>query len=104
MVNDDETAKMCLGDMDPRAVAAARQISPDRPGTAVVLGADSRWHLERSVHVSEEEAEAAAEQYAHLAPSWALLTGGPAIEVVDISELERAVEEFTEPDLEDLPV
>ncbi len=36
MVNDDETAKMCLGDMDRRAVAAARQIPPNRPGTAVV--------------------------------------------------------------------
>ncbi|WP_346434182.1 FtsK/SpoIIIE domain-containing protein [Nonomuraea composti] len=104
MVNDDETAKMCLGDMDSRAVVAARQISPDRPGTAVVLGADSRWHLERSVHVTEEEAEAAAEEHAGLAPSWALLTGGPAIEVADAAELEQAVEEFTEPDFEDLPV
>jgi S-DNA-T family DNA segregation ATPase FtsK/SpoIIIE len=105
MVNDDETAKMCLGDMDRRAVAAARQISPDRPGTAVVIGSDSRWHHARSVHVLEEEAEAAAEQFADLAPSWALLTGGPALPMVGMGELDAAeVEEFTEPDLEDVPV
>ncbi|GAA3247943.1 FtsK/SpoIIIE domain-containing protein [Nonomuraea helvata] len=102
MVNDDETAKMCLGDMDRRAVAAARQIEPNRPGTAVVMGSDSRWHLARSVHVLEEEAEAAAGRYADLAPSWSLLTGGPAIDVGELDESE--VEEFTEPDLEDLPV
>ncbi|MDP4507011.1 FtsK/SpoIIIE domain-containing protein [Nonomuraea turcica] len=105
MVNDDETAKMCLGDMDRRAVAAARQISPDRPGTAVVIGSDSRWHHARSVHVVEEEAEAAAERYADLTPSWALLTGGPAIDVGDPGELaEEELAEFSEPDLEDLPV
>ncbi|MEV4017668.1 FtsK/SpoIIIE domain-containing protein [Nonomuraea angiospora] len=102
MVNDDETAKMCLGDMDRRAVAAAREIEADRPGTAVVMGSDSRWHLARSVHVLEEEAEAAAEQYADLAPSWSLLTDGPAIDIGELDESE--IEEFTEPDLEDLPV
>ncbi|GAA3559721.1 FtsK/SpoIIIE domain-containing protein [Nonomuraea rosea] len=105
MVNDDETAKMCLGDMDRRAVAAARQISSDRPGTAVVIGSDSRWHHARSVHVLEEQAETAAEQFAELAPSWALLTGGPALPLAGAGELDAAeVEEFTEPDLEDVPV
>ncbi|MEU8360441.1 FtsK/SpoIIIE domain-containing protein [Nonomuraea sp. NPDC048882] len=105
MVNDDETAKMCLGDMDRRAVAAARQIPASRPGTAVVMGADSRWHHARSVHVREEDAEAAAEQYAHMTPSWSVLTGGPALAVAGGGELDAAdVEEFAEPDLEDLPV
>jgi S-DNA-T family DNA segregation ATPase FtsK/SpoIIIE len=95
MVNDDETAKMCLGDMDRRAVAAARQISSDRPGTAVVIGSDSRWHHARSVHVLEEEAEAAAERYADLTPSWSLLTDGPVIDIDD-SELD----DYADPDMD----
>ncbi|WP_379518469.1 FtsK/SpoIIIE domain-containing protein [Nonomuraea insulae] len=105
MVNDDETAKMCLGDMDRHAVAAARQIPPDRPGTAVVIGSDSRWHRARSAHVLEEEAEAAAEAYAHRAPSWQSLTAPFAGDAEQAAELDESeIEEFTEPDLEDLPV
>lgn len=100
MVNDDETAKMCLGDMDARALASARLISPERPGTAIVMGSDRGWHRMRSALVLEEHAEVCARQYAELTPSWARLTAGaaPAAEL-DAAELE----EFTEPDLEDLP-
>ncbi|WP_063842937.1 FtsK/SpoIIIE domain-containing protein [Sphaerimonospora mesophila] len=100
MVNDEETAKMALGDMDPGALNAARQISPNRPGTAVVVGAEGRWRRMRSVHVSEEQAEAAAATFADLAPSWADLTRGTAaIGDLDVVELE----EFTAPDLDDIP-
>lgn len=74
-VNDEETAKMALGDMDPAAVAAARQIPASMPGTAIVIGADGRWHRMRSVYVSEEEAEAVTAMWAHLTPSWEDLTG-----------------------------
>ncbi len=57
------------------------------------------------MHVREEDAEAAAEQYAHMTPSWSVLTGGPALAVAGGGELDAAdVEEFAEPDLEDLPV
>ncbi|GAA1516678.1 FtsK/SpoIIIE domain-containing protein [Sphaerisporangium rubeum] len=101
MVNDDETAKMALGDMDPGAVVAAREISPAMPGTAVVIGSEGRWHRMRSAHVLEEQAEAAAAEYAHLAPSWAELTRG-AVASDDLDPDE--VDEFTAPDLEDLPV
>ena len=101
MVNDDETAKMALGDMDAGALAAARRISSAMPGTAVVAGTEGRWHRMRSVHVSEEQAEAAAATYAHLAPRWADLTHGVAasadVDAVDLGE-------FTVPDLDDLPV
>ncbi|WP_226874293.1 FtsK/SpoIIIE domain-containing protein [Microbispora sitophila] len=101
MVNDEETAKMALGDMDPGALVAARQISPNKPGTAIVIGSEGRWHRMRSVHVTEEQAEAAAAAHAHLTPTWAQLTrGAAATSDLDPSE----VEEFTEPDLEDLPV
>jgi DNA segregation ATPase FtsK/SpoIIIE, S-DNA-T family len=101
MVNDEETAKMALGDMDPGALVAARQISPAMPGTAVVIGSEGRWHRMRSVHVTEEQAETAAAEYAHLAPSWAELTRGVAA-AGDVGEDE--MDEFTVPDLEDLPV
>ncbi|GII65636.1 conjugal transfer protein TraS [Sphaerisporangium krabiense] len=101
MVNDDETAKMALGDMDAGALVAARQISPAMPGTAIVIGSEGRWHRMRSVHVTEEQAEAAAAEYAHLTPSWADLTrGAGSAGDVDDSEMD----EFTIPDLEDLPV
>lgn len=77
-VNDPETANMTLGDMDPAALDAARAIPADTPGVAIVAGQDGSWHRARSVEVTEEQAEAAARQYAHLTPSWAELTAtGP---------------------------
>jgi DNA segregation ATPase FtsK/SpoIIIE, S-DNA-T family len=71
------------------------------PGTAVVIGSEGRWHRMRSVHVTEEQAETAAAEYAHLAPTWAELTRGVAA-AGDVGEDE--MDEFTVPDLEDLPV
>jgi S-DNA-T family DNA segregation ATPase FtsK/SpoIIIE len=73
-VNDPETANMTLGDMDPAALDAARAIPSDTPGVAIVAGQDGHWYRVRSVEVTEEEAEAAACQYASLTPSWAALT------------------------------
>ena len=69
-VNDPETATMTLGDMDPAAQEAARQIPAETPGVAVVAGQDGSWHRARSVYVSEEEAEDAARRFAYLAPRW----------------------------------
>ncbi|WP_308441926.1 FtsK/SpoIIIE domain-containing protein [Planotetraspora phitsanulokensis] len=86
MVNDEETAKMALGDMDPAALVAARQISPAMPGTAVVIGSEGRWHRSRSVHVTEEQAEAAAATHAHLAPAWADLTATASPVTGDLDE------------------
>lgn len=72
-VNDPETANMTLGDLDPAALDAARAIPADTPGVAIVAGQDGTWHRARSVLVTEDEAEQAAQTYAHLAPAWAAL-------------------------------
>jgi len=77
-VNDPEPANMTLGDMDPAALDAARGIAAETPGVAVIAGQDGSWHRARSVYVSEEEAEAAARRFAHLTPTWSVLTSGPA--------------------------
>ena len=77
-VNDPETANMTLGDMDPAALDAARQIPAETPGVAIIAGQDGSWHRARSVYVSEEDAENAARRYAHLAPRWSELTTAPA--------------------------
>lgn len=76
-VNDPETANMALGDLDPAALDVARAIAAETPGVAVVAGQDGTWHRARAVHVSEEEAEQAARDFAALAPSWDDLIGRP---------------------------
>ncbi|MER6511803.1 FtsK/SpoIIIE domain-containing protein [Nonomuraea sp. NPDC001636] len=92
-VNDPETATMTLGDTDPAALNAARQIPANMPGTAIVVGEDGRWYRARSVYVSEEVAEAAAQAHADLAPNWAdLLTAADALTVTD-AELEALARE-----------
>lgn len=70
-VNDPETARMTLGDLDPDALVAARSIPPGLPGVAVVTGSDGRWYRARSGYVSTAVAEQVATAYAHLTPSWA---------------------------------
>ncbi|WP_242614310.1 FtsK/SpoIIIE domain-containing protein [Actinomadura roseirufa] len=74
-VNDPETANMALGDLDPAALEVARAIAPETPGVAVVAGQDGTWHRARAEYVSESEAEQAARDFSHLAPSWADLIG-----------------------------
>jgi DNA segregation ATPase FtsK/SpoIIIE-like protein len=77
-VNDPETANMTLGDMAPAALDAARAIPAETPGVAIVAGQDGHWYRVRSVEVTEEQAEAAARQFANITPSWAALTAtGP---------------------------
>ncbi|MFE3452338.1 FtsK/SpoIIIE domain-containing protein [Nonomuraea sp. NPDC059194] len=95
-VNDPETATMTLGDTDPAALDAARQIAANMPGTAIVVGEDGRWYRARSVYVAEEAAESAALAHAHLAPKWADLLTGPADITVTDAELEELARE-TEP-------
>ncbi len=92
-VNDPETATMTLGDTDPAALDAARQIPANMPGTAVVVADDGRWYRARSVYVSEEVAEAAATTHAELTPAWAdLLTGTDTVTVTD-ADLEALARE-----------
>ncbi|MGW2151519.1 hypothetical protein ACWCOT_44960 [Nonomuraea bangladeshensis] len=92
-VNDPETATMTLGDTDPAALDAARQIPASMPGTAIVVSDGGRWYRARSVYVTEEAAEAAATQHAQLAPTWAdLLTGTDTVTVTD-AELEALARE-----------
>ncbi|TDQ46002.1 FtsK/SpoIIIE domain-containing protein [Actinorugispora endophytica] len=88
-VNDAETAKMALGDLAPDSLEAALSIPAEMPGVAVTVGADGRWHRARSFLTTEEEAEQAAREFAHLAPSWDALTtasGAPS----SISDAELA--------------
>lgn len=85
-VNDPETANMTLGDMDPAALDAARAIPAETPGVAVVAGQDGAWYRVRSVEVTEEEAEAAARDYADLAPDWTALTATGPVPVDDLDE------------------
>ena len=92
-VNDEETAKMTLGDMDKRALVAARQIPAGMPGVAITVTADGRWHRARSGYYTEEQAEAAAHAYAHLAPKWGDLlaeTLMPDAQVPDLDEVDPA--------------
>ncbi len=69
-VNDPETATMTLGDLDPAALDAARIIPAETPGVCVTAGQDGSWHRARSAVVTEEEAEQAVKDYAHLTPDW----------------------------------
>lgn len=94
-VNDPETANMTLGDADPAALDAARQIAANMPGTAVMVGDDGRWYRARSVYVSEEQAEAAALAHADRAPKWADLmakTAGLTMTDAELDELASELE------------
>ena len=100
-VNDEETGKMALGDMDPGALSAARLIPADMPGTAIAISADGRWHRMRSVYVSEEQAEAVAFQYSDLTPSWADLTRRTLTDPGESAEVdEEELEEFSTPEID----
>lgn len=72
-VNDAETAKMALGDLAPDALEAVLSIPAGMPGVAVTVGENGRWHRARSFLVTEEEAEQAAREFAHMAPEWSEL-------------------------------
>ncbi|GAA2071376.1 FtsK/SpoIIIE domain-containing protein [Streptomyces albiaxialis] len=66
-VADPGTAEMALGDLNPDALIAAQSIAPEEAGTAVLASADG-WDRARSHLVSETDAEAVAEEFAHLTP------------------------------------
>ncbi|RKN12948.1 FtsK/SpoIIIE domain-containing protein [Streptomyces radicis] len=71
-VNDEATAEMALGDLQPGAVAVAQTIGEDEPGVAVTA-VSGRWSRARSALVSPEEAERAAVRYGHRTPVLARL-------------------------------
>jgi S-DNA-T family DNA segregation ATPase FtsK/SpoIIIE len=75
-VNDPETARMCLGDVDPGAVHAAQALSPARPGVVVLADPASGWALARSCHVPLEVAERVATEQAGRVVPWSELVAG----------------------------
>ncbi|WP_236567903.1 MULTISPECIES: FtsK/SpoIIIE domain-containing protein [unclassified Nocardiopsis] len=77
-VNDGETAKMALGDLAPDSLSAALKIPAEMPGVSVTVGADGRWYRGRSDLTTEQMAEEASAEYAHMAPAWELLVAGGA--------------------------
>jgi S-DNA-T family DNA segregation ATPase FtsK/SpoIIIE len=81
---------MTLGDMDPDALEAAQKIAAQTPGIAIVAGQDGSWHRARSVLTTEEQAEQAARQYAHLTPDWSVLVGGHAVDVPELPDTRAA--------------
>lgn len=86
-VNDGETAKMALGDLAPDSLSAAMRIPAEMPGVAVTVGSDGRWYRGRSDLTTEEMAEEASAEYAHMAPDWDWLVSGGA----------KTTEESTDP-------
>jgi S-DNA-T family DNA segregation ATPase FtsK/SpoIIIE len=74
-VHDPDTARMCLGDIDPEAVHAAQALSPHRPGVVVLADAAAGWTLARSCHVSLNAAEHIAREHAGQAVPWVQLVG-----------------------------
>ncbi|MGH3429062.1 MAG: FtsK/SpoIIIE domain-containing protein [Mycobacteriales bacterium] len=72
-VNDPETSRMVLGDLAPDGVKAAQSISHHMRGVAVAVTDGGFWHRARSVYTSGEQAEQAARDNAHLAPTWQAL-------------------------------
>ncbi|WP_435110553.1 FtsK/SpoIIIE domain-containing protein [Nocardiopsis synnemataformans] len=75
-VNDGETAKMALGDLAPDSLSAALKIPAEMPGVAVTVGSDGRWYRGRSDLTTEQMAEEASAEFAHMAPVWDLLVAG----------------------------
>jgi S-DNA-T family DNA segregation ATPase FtsK/SpoIIIE len=67
-VNDEETAVMCLGDVFPEAVAAARLLVPSDQGIAVTTDGAGSWVRGRSALTTPDEAGAVARQFADKAP------------------------------------
>jgi S-DNA-T family DNA segregation ATPase FtsK/SpoIIIE len=72
-VNDGETARMCLGDIDAEAVHAAQALAPGRPGVAVLADPACGWTLARTTYVPFEAAQQVAAASAGRAIPWAQL-------------------------------
>jgi len=68
-VNDEETAVMCLGDVFPEAVAAARLLAPGDQGIAVTTDGAGSWVRARSALTTPDEAGATARAFADKAPA-----------------------------------
>jgi S-DNA-T family DNA segregation ATPase FtsK/SpoIIIE len=67
-VNDEETAKMALGDVFPEAVVAALLLTPADQGVAVTTDGVGDWVRARSVLMAPEEATKVAARFAERAP------------------------------------
>ncbi|MEV6868319.1 tyrosine-type recombinase/integrase [Streptosporangium subroseum] len=85
MVNDEETAKMALGDLGAGALAAARLIPADMPGTAIVIGSEGRWHRtdiwKPAVKAAKLQPDTTFHDLRHTFASTALAAGVPISEV-----------------------
>lgn len=67
-VNDEETAKMALGDVFPEAVAAALLLTPADVGVAVTTDGAGSWVRARSALTTPGEAAGVARAFADKAP------------------------------------
>jgi len=67
-VNDEETAKMALGDVFPEAVIAALLLTPSDQGVAVTTDGVGDWVRARSVLTTPQEATRVAGQFAARTP------------------------------------
>lgn len=67
-VNDEETAKMTLGDVFPEAVHAALLLRPSDQGVAVTTDGAGGWARARAVLTTSVQASAVARQFAAMAP------------------------------------
>ncbi|QPP07576.1 plasmid transfer protein [Streptomyces bathyalis] len=67
-VNDESSAKMAFGDINPDAVFAAIQIATGQPGTAITADATGSWSRIRTPHTTLRQAVNACNRHAHLTP------------------------------------
>jgi DNA segregation ATPase FtsK/SpoIIIE, S-DNA-T family len=70
-VNDEETAKMALGDLFPEAVAAALLLTPADQGVAITTDGAAGWVRARSALTTSDQAAETARQWAAKTPALA---------------------------------
>ncbi|TGB07098.1 FtsK/SpoIIIE domain-containing protein [Streptomyces palmae] len=94
-VNDEGSAKMALGDIEPEAVGAACAIAPDMPGLAVAGDTSGGWSRIRTPYLSLGDATAVCRDTAHLVPDQPALEpfrpDAPAVPSVPTPSLTKPV-------------
>lgn len=68
--DDEETARMTIGDLSSSAASAALSLNPARPGLAVATGGPDRWQVVRLAHVSHAALREQARAHAGLRVPW----------------------------------
>ncbi|MET9877250.1 FtsK/SpoIIIE domain-containing protein [Actinacidiphila glaucinigra] len=67
-VNDEASAKMAFGDINPDAVLAVQTIPTNRPGLAICGDSSGGWVRTRTPHTTLRQAVTACNEHAHLTP------------------------------------